>query len=44
MKYLKCCLLFFFDSEVISLAALIIMAGMFLADIHKERSGQHERF
>ena len=36
--------LFLMGSEIMSLLALLIMAGMFLADILKERSVQHERF
>ena len=44
MKYLAPCVLFLINSEIMSLLALLILAGMFLADIVKERSVQHERF
>lgn len=44
MKYLAPCVLFLMGSEIMSLLALLIMGGMFLADILKERSVQHERF
>ena len=42
MKYLAPCLFFLAGSEVISLLALLVIAGMFLADILKERSGLYE--
>lgn len=44
MKYLAPCVFFLAGSEVISWAVLLVIAGMFLADILKERSVQHERF
>lgn len=44
MKYLAPCLMFLANNEVISWLALLVLAGMFLADIVKERSVQHERF
>lgn len=44
MKYLLPCLLFLANSEVISAFALLVMMGMFLWDVLKERSELHERF
>lgn len=37
MKYAKVAALFLFNSEIISLLALLIMAGMFLWDIANAR-------
>lgn len=44
MKYLGACLFLLAGNEIISLAALTVMMCMFLWDILKERSVQHERF
>jgi hypothetical protein len=44
MKYGMMCLFLMVGNEVLSLAALTVMMCMFLWDILKERSVQHERF
>ena len=42
MKYLAPCVFFLVGSEVISWAVLLVLAGMFFADILKERSCRYE--
>lgn len=42
MKYLAPCVFFLVGSEIVSWAVLLVLAGMFLTDILKERSCRYE--
>lgn len=42
MKYIIPCILFLLNSEIMSLLALLIMSGMFFADVLKERERKYE--